>query len=169
MKRILRWAFTAALLGAAPAIGGPGLNAIGCLGEANYMYAGDMGGSTTLPQIGFTLEYRTRLLSISNSPTIGYYYGRPVLEDWLGMEIGWDIAWARPALTGGFGAQTYSRKVFLSDGDEYRRQQEVRFPIGIGYRLWIFQSFYGEWHGRFFREGRGGVPWWKMEFGYKVI
>jgi hypothetical protein len=46
MNRILRWVFAAALLGVMPAFGGPGLHAIGCLGEANYLYSGDMGGST---------------------------------------------------------------------------------------------------------------------------
>jgi hypothetical protein len=169
MKKGVRLSLVLALLGALPVPGRPGMNVLLCLGEAHYMHAGDMGGSTTLPQVGFTVEYRTRPLSLFASPTVGYYYGWPVLEAYAGAEVGWDVFWARPALSGGIGVQSYSRKDFLNDGDDYRREHEVRFPIGIGFRLWLFQACYGEWQGRLYQEGKGGVPMWKMEFGYKLI
>lgn len=168
MSKVARWLLSVTLA-AAPAVAGPGLNAVGCLGEAHYVIDGDMIETTILPQAGFTVDYRTTYLSPFITPTIGYYYGRPVLEGYLGLEVGRDFAWARPAFTAGIGAQTYNRKDYPGESAEYRREQEVSYPIGIGFRVWLFQVFYGEWQGRLHREERGGVPYWKMEFGYKLM
>lgn len=159
-----------ALAAAQPAAGRFHLNAVGCLGEVGYALAYDVGSSTTLPQIGFGVEYRARYWAIYNIPTIGYYVGRPVLEDYLGGELGADIAWARPALTGGIGIQSYHRQDFRGMSDAFDRKLEVRYPLGLGFRLRLFQSFYGEWQGRTWKwRERDGIPAWKMEFGMRVI
>jgi hypothetical protein len=148
-------------------ISGIGGNAIGSLGEASFNQASDLGGSTVLPQTGFSLDYRTKYLTPYLDLTVGWYNHGPHLEGWAGAHAGYPIGWFKPGITLGRGVQSSNDKRW-DRNEEYYLVRRTRQPWGAGLRADLFDRLFFEF------EQRGGstddfAPWWRLKSGYRIF
>ena len=102
-------------------------------------------------------------LSPYSKSLIGYYNHGFFFEEYIGIQVGAQVLWIKPALTFGAGVQSANEKVFTV-GDEFETHRKIYFPLGFGARLDVCEKVFGEWDWRV-----DGYPWWKLEFGYRLF
>jgi hypothetical protein len=161
---LARMALLSIVLAVFPLRAQPRAYLMGSLGEAPMSPASDIGGSGALPQAGASLEYPTRFLTPYLKAGIGRYNQGAFFEGYLGIQAGAQVHRFKPSLTFGIGAQSFNRKEFAWESDDYRLIRESHLPTGFGIRLDAWERCYGEWEIR-----NEGMPWWKLEFGYRVF
>ncbi|NQY10870.1 MAG: hypothetical protein HRT71_15335 [Flavobacteriales bacterium] len=80
-----------------------GSNVMLGLGEAPQMELRDVGGSAAYPQVGFSLEYRTKYITPFNEVLIGKFNSGFTYENYFGIQVGKKISFIKPSLTFGAG------------------------------------------------------------------
>lgn len=139
------------------------LYGLASLGEAPFRMLSDVGGSTAVPQTGVSIEYGTKFLTPFSKASVGYYNHGLFAEEYVGVQAGAAISWLKPSLTFGKGIQIANEKEYTL-GDEFETNRKVYYPWGFSARLDAFERVYGEWDWRV-----EGFPWWKLEFGLRLL
>ena len=139
------------------------------LGEAEKQILSDVYASGVYPQLGMQIEYRTRYLTPYNEVSFGYYNNGLTIEDYLGVQIGKEIGFFRPALTLGVGIQSANTQENILGTDEFDYIRKIGIPIGFGFRTELFKRVSMEWEGRLKSWQLPSHPWWRFKIGCRIF
>lgn len=139
------------------------LYGLASLGETPSSTASDMVASDIFFQTGISLEYSRKHVT-PFAKTIGGYLDRGLfLEQYLGLQLGYNVRRFKPAITSGVGIQSVNEGHY-DENEEFQTQRKLLPIFGLGLRLDAWERIYLEWDSRFL-----GYPWWKLELGMRIF